>query len=50
MARKSVLFLIIVFWLPWLVARVLGRRREIVIRCDGGEGQTPAVSVETEKR
>jgi hypothetical protein len=48
MARKSVLFLVIVFWLPWLVARLLGRRREIVVRCDGGEGQ--AVTVETEER
>jgi hypothetical protein len=32
-------------WLPWLLVRLFSRPREIIIRCDGGEGQ--AVTVET---
>lgn len=53
MNKRSIMLaglVIVLLWLPWLLARILGRPRDIVIRCDGGEAQTPAVTTETEEQ
>jgi hypothetical protein len=44
----AVLALVSIAWLPWLLARIFSRSRDIV--CDGGEGTGSAVSTETEER
>jgi hypothetical protein len=40
-----VLALIAIAWLPWLLARIFSRSRDIV--CDGGVGRRSVVTTET---